>query len=85
MSLQCAGCVKDTYILTDIELEMPNGWTQTITLINSDADHCYFSYKFLLLKGFCSVSEQLPSSTFINRTKTHCSICQKFNVNIFDH
>ena len=51
---------------------MLNGWTQTTALINSGVDHYYFLYKFLLLKGFCPVSEQLPPSTFINRTKTHC-------------
>ena len=64
---------------------MPNGWTQTTALINSSMDHCYFLYKFLLLKGFHPVSEQLSPSTFIDRTKTHCFAHQKFSIDIFNH
>ena len=84
-AFQCTGHAKDTHILADMELEMPNGWTQTTALIDYGMDHCYFSYKFLLSKGFCPVSKQLLPSTFIDGTKTHCFTCQKFNINIFNH
>ena len=76
---------KDTCILINMNLKMPSGQAQTTTLIDFEADHSYFLYKFLHSKGFHSINKQLPPSTFINGTKTHCFTHYTFVITIFDH